>query len=223
MGLQTLTLTSTWLRINRETNPGMKRAVEARGPSFTFARSMASPDASPPPAQAAILLIYPLLKAIAWVTYSVVVVCLRLLGHSLFAVGRPLLALVNVVLAPIAFLLSPITFSARVLTDAFVLRPYSLASAIGEELYEVWVFVGVAIVIGIILGLVVRFVAQGAVRVILRLHPVGPRSHDGPASSAEAQPPPIEDTTTSTQLSNTPLGTRLGRVQKGRRQEWRRL
>lgn len=77
-------------------------------------------------------------------------------------VGRALLA-------PVLFFLAPVLFAGGVVFDGAVRKPYRFAVQTGEELREVWVFIGVALLCGGIIGLGARAAAQGVAGALVGL------------------------------------------------------
>jgi hypothetical protein len=182
---------------------------------------MSSPD-TPPSAQAAIVLLYPLLKGALFSTYHALATCIRIFGLLLLAIGRPIFAVVRTILAPVLFLLSPFTFAAQLMVDITLRKPYSLASAVGEELYELWVFVGVCVLVGILVGFVARSTSQGIIRLVRRVHAAAYESGSAPTLVVEARPPVTEERV-PTRTGNVAPAKSMRSGKSRRHQEWRRV
>lgn len=134
-----------------------------------------------------------------------------LVKNAVVTVAHPILwALLlagRVVLAPVLWLLAPVFFALKVAFEVTIRRPFNIVARIGEELQDVWVFCGIAVLVGALLGLGARGVARILAQAVVGVPPL--------PSSAPADPPSgkLEDGTLLKGKSGPrPVGTRRDRT-----------
>jgi hypothetical protein len=196
-----------------------RRARNERGSIITSPMTTATLDPvhSPPPLQVILSYAVPAIRHVGVTIWSMVKLLSRILVVSTATTTRPVVALMHVLLAPLLFLLSPLVFTARLFTDILVIRPYVLLSHVGDQLYDAWVFVGVAVLLGAVVGLSIRFFARTIIRLTLRAYSKAPeprsvRSHDLDSDHSLK---------TSVAKKETKDGSRD--AERARRCEWRRV
>jgi hypothetical protein len=142
-------------------------------------------------------------------------------ARAAVAVLHPLLALAHTCLAPVLFLIAPLAHAARLLWAAAFRQPYALLHAAGTELYGVWVFVGVALTLGVLLGLATRSIARGATHVFLALGPDRALSAMAPVAAGE----PVEPARRWRGAAPPPLARQASGASPSQatRREWRRM
>jgi hypothetical protein len=137
------------------------------------------------------------------------------LAIVLYILVNPLVALVRLLLVPVLFIISPFVYIIRLTLDILVFKPYGLVRALSEQLYDVWVFLGIALVFGIALGILLRTCARGMTSAFLRL------KSPAPVQNIDARPPEAVKTSAN--------GPRFAERRHGghggtsKRREWRRV
>jgi hypothetical protein len=180
-------------------------------------------ETAPAAAPLRVILSYavPVTGAVLVSSWSALVAIFRFCMNVVVAVVQPLLAILQVLFAPTLFLLSPLVHVARVVWDITIRKPYALVGVAAAELYDIWVFVGVALTFGILLGWISRIVARAAIQTFLGTHsasstrendtlsPISPSAVDRAPRKGVAQP-----------LMGRASGADVG---PGARKEWRRV
>jgi hypothetical protein len=130
--------------------------------------------------------------------------------------------LLSVILAPFLFVISPLLFGIRLVFDTLVRAPYNVVVAASEQLEEVWAVIGLALLVGLALGLLSRGFSKGLTSTIIQLQDSASRyATQGPVVY-EADTRSHEDLPVSPRGPESPATAvrPRGRV---KRVEWRRL
>jgi hypothetical protein len=160
-------------------------------------------------------------------TYTAVTfICRNALGVSIF-VYSVVYAIAATLTGPILFLLAPVLHMLELLMAALVLRPYRVAISVTEELYDLWVFVGVALLIGAIIGLVARVIAKGLAGLLLNSPPpraVSPRTEHRP-EDPKVRPAPSRlarmSSPSTLKTTRSPVVRQMSDGKGKRKVEWR--
>lgn len=147
---------------------------------------------------------------------QVIVRSLRLaLTIVLYILVNPFVVLLRLLVAPVLFMISPFIYIIRLTFDILVFKPYGLVRALSEQLYDVWVFLGIALVFGIALGILLRTCARGMTIAFLNL------KSPAPVQSTVAQlPEAIKTSANGPRLTERRHGGHGG---TSKRREWRRV
>lgn len=89
------------------------------------------------------------------------------LWNSLLYAAHILVYPVRVAAPPVLTILHPLILSTKLVLDAFVFAPYRLLSRLAEALYPVYVFCGVACVLGGVIGVGGRWLSALVLSVVL--------------------------------------------------------
>jgi hypothetical protein len=126
----------------------------------------------PPPPIAQVL---PLLSQASSIAFSSASLIVRTLARLLVALSYPLRALSPIPL--ILYALAPFIVFVRLIVDALVFTPFSIATSVVSALYPVYVFFGVTFIAAVLLGAAGRAIALALAA--------------GLAESQQAEVPPV--------------------------------
>jgi hypothetical protein len=132
------------------------------------------------------------------------------------------------ILAPFLFFVSPLFYGLKLVYVTLVRAPYNFVVTASQHLEDVWAVIGIALLVGCIIGLMARGLARLTVRIILGLQgrakefSTKPMTVDVPQSPVPGRRSGVDDVGTS-RRSMREVPDAAGGRGRVRRVEWRRV